>query len=199
MAAATSQEFLQGAVVLELQDVGPKVAADYLTRVQRHPAPAGWGELTDRLRHAPGSPIARALSLPLTLTLVRDTYRGGDDVGELLDFCDADGQGTSRESIEARCAAHRRTHLPVPARPAAGPPRRAGRAQMSQLPGSRRHLARAGTRDRAAKAMRAVLAVMAPAITHVMGALDSVTPVISTASSVAMPMHPAIPARAASR
>ena len=100
MVAATSQEFLQGAVVLELQDVGPKVAADYLTRVQRHPAPAGWGELTDRLRLGPGSPIARALSLPLTLTLVRDTYRGGDDAGELLDFCDAGDHGASRESIE---------------------------------------------------------------------------------------------------
>jgi hypothetical protein len=100
MAAATSQEFLQGAVVLELQDVGPKVAAGYLTRVQRHPAPAGWDELTGRLRRAPGSPIARALSLPLTLTLVRDTYRGGDDVGELLDFCDAGDHGASRESIE---------------------------------------------------------------------------------------------------
>jgi hypothetical protein len=100
MAAAASEEFLQGAVVLELQDVGPKVAADYLTRVQRHPAPAGWGELTGRLRRAPGSPIARALSLPLTLTLVRDTYRGGDDVGELLDFCDAGDHGASRESIE---------------------------------------------------------------------------------------------------
>jgi hypothetical protein len=100
MAAAASQEFLQGAVVLELQDVGPKVAAEYLTRVQRHPAPAGWDELTNRLRHAPGSPIARALSLPLTLTLVRDTYRGGDDVGELLEFCDAGDHGASRESIE---------------------------------------------------------------------------------------------------
>jgi hypothetical protein len=100
MAAAASQELLQGAVVLELRDVGPKVAADYLTRVQRHPAPARWGELTDRLRRAPGSPIARALSLPLTLTLVRDTYRGGDDVGELLDFCDAGDHSASRESIE---------------------------------------------------------------------------------------------------
>jgi hypothetical protein len=100
MAAAASQELLQGAVVLELQDVGAKVAADYLTRVQRRPLPAGWGELTDRLRRAPGSPIARALSLPLTLTLVRDTYRGGDDVGELLDFCDAGDHGASRESIE---------------------------------------------------------------------------------------------------
>jgi hypothetical protein len=62
-----------------------------------------------------------------------------------------------------------------------------------------RHLAKAGTRDRAAKAMRAVLATMAPTMTQVMGALANVTPVISAASSEAMPMHPATPARAASR
>ncbi len=98
-AAAAQQEFLQGAVALELQDVDPAVAADYLTRVQRDPPPAGWSELTNRLRRVPDSPVARALSLPLTLTLVRDTYRGGDDVGELLDFCDA-GHGASREDIE---------------------------------------------------------------------------------------------------
>jgi hypothetical protein len=91
VAAAARQEFLQGAVALELRDVDPGVAADYLARVQRDPPPARWAELIDGLRRAPESPIARALSLPLTLTLVRDTYRGGDDVGELLDFCDAPG------------------------------------------------------------------------------------------------------------
>ena len=100
MAAAASQEFLHGAVALELRDVDPAIAADYLARVQRDPPPAGWGELISRLRRAPESPIARALSLPLTLTLVRDTYRGGDDVGELLGFCDAAGQAASRQDIE---------------------------------------------------------------------------------------------------
>lgn len=100
MAAATRQEFLQGAIALELRDVEPAVAADYLARVQRDPPPAGWGELISRLRRAPESPIARALSVPLTLTLVRDTYRGGDDVGELLDFCDAAGHAASRQDIE---------------------------------------------------------------------------------------------------
>jgi hypothetical protein len=47
--------------------------------------------------------------------------------------------------------------------------------------------------------MRAVLATMAPTMTQVMGALANVTPVISAASSEAMPMHPATPARAAKR
>ena len=100
MAAAASQEFLHGAIALELRDVDPAIAADYLARVQRDPPPAGWGELISRLRRAPESPIARALSLPLTLTLIRDTYRGGNDVGELLGFCDAAGQAASRQDIE---------------------------------------------------------------------------------------------------
>ena len=69
-------------------------------RVQLDPAPPGWRELTGRLRQAPNSPIAKALSSPLALTLIRDTYRGGDDVRELLNFCDAASQGVSREDIE---------------------------------------------------------------------------------------------------
>jgi hypothetical protein len=72
------------------------------------------------------------------------------------------------------------------------------RARMSRLP-PWCHLARAGTRDRVANAIRAVLATMAPTMTQVRDASANAAPVISTASSVAMPMHPAIPARAASR
>ena len=100
MMNAAAEGFLEGAVALELQDVHPEVAADYLTRVQRSPAPVGWHELTDRLRHVPDSTIAAALSSPLTLTLVRDTYREADDVRELLAFCDATSSGVSRQAIE---------------------------------------------------------------------------------------------------
>ena len=66
-------------------------------RVQLHPRPDRWEELIDQLRTAPQSPLAQALNNPLTLTLVRDTYRAGDTVGELLDFC-ANAECT-RESI----------------------------------------------------------------------------------------------------
>jgi hypothetical protein len=69
MAAAAEQGFLEGAVALELQAVDAAAAADYLTRVQLDPPPRGWRELTGRLRREPGSPIAKALSNPLTLTL----------------------------------------------------------------------------------------------------------------------------------
>ena len=100
IAAAAKQGFLDGAVALELQDIDPSAAADYLAHVQLDPAPHGWRELTRRLRQAPDSPIAKALSSPLALTLVRDTYRSGDDVRELLNFCDAALHGVPREDIE---------------------------------------------------------------------------------------------------
>ena len=86
MAAAAQHAFLAGAIALELHDIEPEAAVDYLTSVQLDPAPAGWGQLTGRLHTVPDSPIAKALSSPLTLTLVRDTYRRGDSVRELLDL-----------------------------------------------------------------------------------------------------------------
>ena len=42
----------------------------------------------------------RALSSPLALTLVRDTYRSGDDILDLLDLCDANGHRLAPEDIE---------------------------------------------------------------------------------------------------
>ena len=99
MAAAARQGFLEGAAALELQAVDAAAAADYLTHVQLDPPPRGWSELTGRLRREPGSPIAKALRNPLTLTLLRDTYRSGDDIRELLDFCDAVGD-VSGEDIQ---------------------------------------------------------------------------------------------------
>lgn len=99
MAVAARHGFLEGAAALELRAVDAVTAADYLTRVQLDPPPRGWTELTGRLRREPGSPIAKALGNPLTLTLVRDTYRGGDDVRELLDLCDGVGD-VSGEDIQ---------------------------------------------------------------------------------------------------
>ena len=87
MAAAAERGLLEGAAAVELQDIDPVTASGYLTRVQLDPAPRGWRELADCIRRSPDSPLAHALNSPLTLTLVRDTYRSGDDIGELLDFC----------------------------------------------------------------------------------------------------------------
>jgi hypothetical protein len=99
MADAASHGPLEGAAAVELQDVDAVTAARYLTRVQVHPAPRGWRELTSRLRRTPDGSLAQALRSPLTLTLVRDTYRSGDDIRELLDFCDTAGGHVSSEDI----------------------------------------------------------------------------------------------------
>ena len=99
MAEAASRGLLAGAAALELQDIDPVTAAEYLTRVQLDPAPRAWRELTSRLRRTPASPISQALSSPLALTLVRDTYRSGDSAQELLDFCDAGAPHASRDAI----------------------------------------------------------------------------------------------------
>jgi hypothetical protein len=99
MAEAASRGLLEGAAALELQDIDPVTAAGYLARIQLDPAPPAWRELTSRLRRAPASPISQALNSPLALTLVRDTYRSGDNVRELLDFCDSGGPHASRDDI----------------------------------------------------------------------------------------------------
>lgn len=98
-AEAAEQAILDEAFAIELQRVEPATAADYLTRVQLDPPPERWRELTDLLRTDPDSPLARALQNPLTLTLVRDTYRRGDSVGALLDLGAARGN-ISTEDVE---------------------------------------------------------------------------------------------------
>ena len=90
---------LDRAARLELQDIDPGAAADYLTRTQLDSPPDGWQELTSRLRQDLGSSLAQAPSNPLMLTLVRDTYRAGDNAGELLGLRDAAGHPASGEDI----------------------------------------------------------------------------------------------------
>jgi MFS family permease len=99
MADAADQAMLQGAAAIELEDIDPGDAASYLTRTQPNSPPPGWHELTSRLRQEPRSPLAQALNNPLMLTLVRDTYRPGGDVGELLSLRNAAGLPASEEDI----------------------------------------------------------------------------------------------------
>jgi hypothetical protein len=99
MTDAAARAVLQGAAAIELQDIDPGTAADYLIRTQLDPPPHGWQELTSRLRREPGSPLAQALNNPLMLTLVRDTYRAADDIRELLGLLNTAGQPASSEDI----------------------------------------------------------------------------------------------------
>ena len=75
MADAAARAVLQGAAAIELQDIDPGVAADYLSP---HPARPPAARLAGADQPAaPGTrqPAGAALSNPLMLTLVRDTYR----------------------------------------------------------------------------------------------------------------------------
>lgn len=99
MASAAAQAVLHGAVAIELQDIDSRTAADYLARTQLDPLPRAWHKLISRLRDGSGSPLAQALNNPLMLTLLRDTYRAADDVGELLVLRDAAGRPASSWDI----------------------------------------------------------------------------------------------------
>ena len=146
MAAAAQQSLLAGALAIELLPIDPRTAADYLTRVQLDPAPSGWRELIGRLRHGRGSPLDQALSSPLALTLVRDTYRSGDDILDLLDLCDASGHGLAPEDIEDHLLGR---VLPAAYEPVPGEPR--PRYQLEVAQGALGYLAAQmnddGTRD----------------------------------------------------
>jgi hypothetical protein len=84
MVQAARAALLVGAAAVQLRDVAGPDGADYLQRARTGPAPAGWDLLLTHLREHPDSVLTRAVSTPLVLTLIRDTYRAGDDVGELL-------------------------------------------------------------------------------------------------------------------
>jgi len=99
MAAAAAKAVLLDAAAIELQDIDAADAAAYLARTQPDRPSDGWQKLIDRLRDKPRSPLAHALNNPLMLTLVRDTYRPGDDVGELLHLRNAAGRSASGEDI----------------------------------------------------------------------------------------------------
>jgi hypothetical protein len=88
MVSVASQQVLIGSVAVELQRIGSEVAADYLASVKRD-APGGWRDLVDRIRNDPDGPLAQALSTPLHLTLLRDTYDSEDDVRDLIAISDA--------------------------------------------------------------------------------------------------------------
>jgi hypothetical protein len=102
MASASGYGILQGAAAIELNPVDAASAASYLERIRPNPLPREWHKLAERVRGDPDSPLALALSTPLALTVVRDTYQTEDDVRELLDFCDArQANNSTSEAAEA--------------------------------------------------------------------------------------------------
>ncbi|GAA5149791.1 hypothetical protein GCM10023321_14150 [Pseudonocardia eucalypti] len=146
MLGAAEQAVLDGAVAVELRDVGPAEAVDYLARVQRDPPPPRWRELLERVSSEPDGALARALSTPLILSLVRDTCRDDAAVGALLDLRAARGAALTRVDVE--------NHLLGLVLPEAYAERPGEPAPPYPLPLARRTLGwlaarmnRAGTRD----------------------------------------------------
>lgn len=103
MVAAASQAHFADAAAVELQPLDAQLAADYLRRVQVDPPPSGWQSVVDGLRNAPDGPLARALNSPLAVSLIRDTYRAGDDLHELLDVVD---RAADTEAAQAALEMH---------------------------------------------------------------------------------------------
>lgn len=85
MIQATRHTWLVGAVALQLHDVTGPEAADYLQRSRTGPPPSDWPMLLTQLREHPDGLLARGLSTPLTITLLRDTYHTDDELDDLLD------------------------------------------------------------------------------------------------------------------
>ncbi|MEV4626768.1 hypothetical protein AB0J90_10835 [Micromonospora sp. NPDC049523] len=75
---------LHDAAALELRPLPAAVTADYLARWLVNAPPPAWRRLLARLREQPDSPLAHALSSPLTVTLLRDTFVDAAEVDELL-------------------------------------------------------------------------------------------------------------------
>ncbi|MFG3430375.1 hypothetical protein [Streptomyces californicus] len=76
---------LAGAAAVELQPVRPEDAADFLLDPLPEPAPKPWRTVADRLVAEPKGVLARALSSPLAVSLVREVYAEVGPVDELLD------------------------------------------------------------------------------------------------------------------
>jgi hypothetical protein len=89
---AAQHHTLTGAVALELQPLTVTDAQDYLRQPMTEPPPPRWQRLLTQLTEHPDSPLARALSTPLTITLLRaiytPTHTPGSPVGEVDELLD---------------------------------------------------------------------------------------------------------------
>lgn len=102
MVMATGAVWLVGAVALHLHEVTGPEAAGYLQRARTGPTPSGWAQLLCRLREDPDNVVTRTLTNPLALTLVRDTYRDGDEISQLLDTTRYRSRGDIEQHLIAR-------------------------------------------------------------------------------------------------
>lgn len=89
---AARHHALTGAVALELLPLTNTDTAAHLQQRLIEPAPAPWQQLIGHLTGDPTSTVSRALTSPLTVTLLRDVYpptrTGGSPVGDVDELLD---------------------------------------------------------------------------------------------------------------
>jgi hypothetical protein len=134
--AVHAGDVLTGAAVVELEPVRPKLAERYLRLTTPPDRVARWEPVFAELRRGPSSPLAAALSTPLTVTLARTVYAldRSAEPAELV-------RCPSREAIEDRLL-----DALVPAL-YAGPTRWSADRACAWLAFLARHLSRRGTHD----------------------------------------------------
>lgn len=74
---------LPDTAVVELHPVSARAAARYLLDGQLGSTRRSWEQVAERLEADPDGVLARTLNTPLTLSLARSAYRGGDPAGLL--------------------------------------------------------------------------------------------------------------------
>ena len=119
MIDAAEQAWPARSAALRIEDVDHIEAARFLEHVFGGPEPRGWKKLIDELRNDGNGPLAKALASPLALTLLRDTYIPGDDVGDLLDVARRNGREAAEDYLLNRVvmAAYRRVPVSQPSSP----------------------------------------------------------------------------------
>ncbi|MGW2643623.1 hypothetical protein ACWC2T_01650 [Streptomyces sp. NPDC001393] len=144
-AVATARKArLGGAVALELEPVRPADAADYLLRPLPDPPPRAWRAISDHLLDgtSAGRPVARALTSPLAVALLRDAYADDGPVDELLDATRFPGPRAVEDHLLDRAVTAAYT-----ARPGYPRPRYTPQTAERTLRFIARRLTREGTRD----------------------------------------------------
>ncbi|MEO6085050.1 MAG: NACHT domain-containing protein [Umezawaea sp.] len=88
LATAAQQQILTSAACLELRPLTPADVASYLHHSLPDPPPSDWQRLLDALTPTSSTPLAAALTNPLTVTLLRDIYHPPPPPGSTLGTLD---------------------------------------------------------------------------------------------------------------
>src|SRR5581483_11205831 len=91
-----------GGAVIKLREVAAEAAASFLERGTTGPRAQSLRQVAAAVRTDPAGPLARALSSPLMVALVRATYTGSGEVGAVLAQPGLTEADMSEEAVESR-------------------------------------------------------------------------------------------------